>query len=984
VKLPPELYQLYKVYLLVIRPVEINFARRLWGKDAALLYHEYMYVMNGVRLLETQFYLQFRRWTELYFNCSLGVRAYRQSVVVVARAYLGTEYELELEEEDDALIKQRGHGALADRRCYGVQSSYLTTLSSDLMFRFGHMSEWWWRLTQFLPGRAPLLPLDIRRKLQDSDSYIPFHSKDKEWLSEPKASIPATQASLDEDRLSALISASVTAAVTLLKDNMEDIIASKVAAGVAEALSRQSSVHIQAPQHLSMTPLSVNTMMDVDLPDSTPPCDISGLTPLSSSDTLVSQSMDIDSGHHSPLAQVYLKQFYKDIPEPQFRSKAQAQMVEMAFTGTNNFIGILPTGGGKSLVFLLPAFAATVNTAPNGTVMKTLVIIPNKALLADTLQKALKLNVSCEQWTVRTSDHIIKNTALLLIAIESLASYKFRRYVMFLITVLYNLLLTLSNSWYRDNEKSIQRFVVDECHQVITCSDYRKKFDAVKELAQYCVQKIYLTATLGPYLEDHFLQQVYLPRSTHIIREPTNRKNFMYHVLHIEERVRKAKDVIMDLVQLVEKDTWTAASCGIIFCISRADVDELGALLGNTKSHSDMETADRLDLQEKWYQGLPGHRWMVATTGFIQGIDHPNVDTVIFLEMPYGLTNFVQGSGRAGRSGGPAHIFMLDYHTTFIQPRKSEIDAAGIIPGTKFVQNTSECRRGIVSDVMDGFRIFCSDLHGAITCDLCNPSHPLVIASKKLLLSVRSKTPDYDVGGWDDTTLALLDPTVLDATPSSSVQSTQGPEIFPASINLQVTQPSMSLCLDQAIYIGLQQDKRGKTAELSSMTKALGGILDGCSSGYCVICWAWKNKWVLKTPQHQYFIHCKTKEDQFVRHAVGWIQLKRQFHFEKFHYCWRCGLPQGDFTPVTHPIFKPGTMISCPFDDLVILLIWHIIHTEDIWEKACLEFAGLTNNMPQADITNWLKKEEQPHLFYNGLELVIWYWITYKKNSINC
>lgn len=88
--------------------------------------------------------------------------------------------------------------------------------------------------------------------------------------------------------------------------------------------------------------------------------------------------------------------------------------------------------------------------------------------------------------------------------------------------------------------------------------------------------------------------------------------------------------------------------------------------------------------------------------------------------------------------------------------------------------------------------------------------------------------------------------------------------------------------------------------------------------------------------------------------------------------------------PVTHPIFKSGTMINCPFDDLVVLLIWHIIHTEDIWKKACCTFTGITNNMALADITTWLKKEEQPHLFYNGLELVIWYWVTYKKDSINC
>lgn len=167
------------------------------------------------------------------------------------------------------------------------------------------------------------------------------------------------------------------------------------------------------------------------------------------------------------------------------------------------------------------------------------------------------------------------------------------------------------------------------------------------------------------------------------------------------------------------------------------------------------------------------------------------------------------------------------------------------------------------------------------------------------------------------------------------------------------------------------------------MTKALGGVHDGSTIAYCFICWAWKNKWQPKTPHRQFFIHCKSREDHYVQHAIGWIQLKCQFQFQKFQYCWRCGLPQGDFTPVTHPIFKPGTIITCPFDDLVAVLIWYIIHTEEVWKKACSAFPGLMVTMSLDDIIAWLINEELPHLFYNGLELVIWYWLTYKKNLMS-
>lgn len=491
------------------------------------------------------------------------------------------------------------------------------------------------------------------------------------------------------------------------------------------------------------------------------------------------------------------------------------------------------------------------------------------------------------------------------------------------------------------------------------------------------MQKIFITATLPVFLEDYFLQQVYLPRSTRVIREPTNRKNIVYHLLRVEQRVRKAKDVIIDLAKLVERELWTAASRGIIFCLSRADVDELASSFGNTKSHSDMGSSDRVEMQEMWNEGLPGHCWMVATTGFIHGIDHANVDTVIFLEMPYGLNNFVQGGGRAGRSGRPAHVFLLDYCTNFIHPPKSDIDCGAIAAGSKFVGNTSDCRRMILSDVMDGLPVCCGDLLDAQSCDICNPNNRLVIASKKLLLPIREDSPDYDDGWFDDATLASINLPSLETTPSSSHTPILH-TVFPAN----PSHPSTSLLLDQAIYFKLKENKMGKVAELTELTKAVGGILDGNLTGYCIICWIWKGKRQIKTPDHQYFINCKSKEDRFVHHAIGWINLKKKFHFEKYQYCWKCGLPQGDFSLATHPTFKSGTVLKCPFDDLVALVIWYIINTDDVWRGACTVFPGIKKKMTLDEIFKWLTAEEQPHLFYNGLELVIWYWITYKDTLL--
>ena len=98
------------------------------------------------------------------------------------------------------------------------------------MFQFGHMSEWWWRLTRFSPGKAPLLPLDIQQKSKSNDIYTPLNSQGHAETLSTEVSIPAVQVTSDEDRLSTIISAGVATAVCSLKNDIKEIIAAKVVA----------------------------------------------------------------------------------------------------------------------------------------------------------------------------------------------------------------------------------------------------------------------------------------------------------------------------------------------------------------------------------------------------------------------------------------------------------------------------------------------------------------------------------------------------------------------------------------------------------------------------------------------------------------------------------------------------------------------------------------------------------------------------------
>jgi hypothetical protein len=67
--------------------------------------------------------------------------------------------------------------------------------------------------------------------------------------------------------------------------------------------------------------------------------------------------------------------------------------------------------------------------------------------------------------------------------------------------------------------------------------------------------------------------------------------------------------------------------------------------------------------------------------------------------------------------------------------------------------------------------------------------------------------------------------------------------------------------------------------------------------------------------------------------------------------------------------------MNCPFDDFVVLLLWFIRHEECVWQAACNKFTGLSERMGMKEFGSWCKTESGIDSFYNGLELVRWFWL---------
>jgi hypothetical protein len=238
-----------------------------------------------------------------------------------------------------------------------------------------------------------------------------------------------------------------------------------------------------------------------------------------------------------------------------------------------------------------------------------------------------------------------------------------------------------------------------------------------------------------------------MPSSTVFIRAPTSRPNLRYHVLHVENQVKHINKVAAELAQHLQQTTFTNESRGIVFCADIPSTDELATVLGSSKSHSKMETSERLSNQEAWYEGHA--KWIVATSGFLHGIDHPSVRAVIFIGIPYGAINIEQGSGRAGRDRLPANIFLLNQTNLVYVGAEHRVaahdkDDQCLSAAHRWMLTTTDCRRRLMTELMDGVGVTCSDLDGAEKCDICDP-HTQLLQAASLILQPEPSPPSSPV-----------------------------------------------------------------------------------------------------------------------------------------------------------------------------------------------------------------------------------------------
>jgi ATP-dependent DNA helicase RecQ len=442
----------------------------------------------------------------------------------------------------------------------------------------------------------------------------------------------------------------------------------------------------------------------------------------------------------------------------------QEKIIHTLLSGDDVFV-IMPTGGGKSLCYQLPALikgGTAIIISPLIALMKNQVDAI-RSLGGDNIAHFLNSSLNKTEITAVKQDITDGKTKLLYIAPE-----------------------TLKKDETLDFLKSINiSFVaVDEAHCISEWGhDFRPEYRRIKAMIKEIkdVPVMALTATATPKVQQDIQKNLQMLDAT-VFKSSFNRDNLYYEVRSKGKKGEAMKDIVSYIKQRMNNKS------GIIYCLSRKKVEEIASILqaNGIKAlpyHAGLDAKMRADHQDRFL--MEESDVIVATIAFGMGIDKPDVRFVIHYDIPKSIEGYYQETGRAGRDGlegecvmyyNPADAEKLEKFLKDKPVAEREIGELLIFEMQAFAE-TSACRRKFL---LNYFGEEYNDNKCNGRCDNC-------------------KHPKEKMDARTEAVLAL-----------QTINSTKSKQILKVTVDMIVGKKSHEVQLgglDKAAYFGKGKDK---------------------------------------------------------------------------------------------------------------------------------------------------------------------------------
>ncbi|MDD6295198.1 MAG: DNA helicase RecQ [Treponema sp.] len=380
----------------------------------------------------------------------------------------------------------------------------------------------------------------------------------------------------------------------------------------------------------------------------------------------------------------------------------QKEIIQNVCSGRDT-LAIMPTGGGKSLTYQIPALifdGLTVVVSPLIALMHDQV-----SSLASNGIEAVFLNSSLEweEYKSCVARVLSGKVKIVYVSPEGLATQKIQ-------TLLHN------------ENLHIKCFTIDEAHCISEWGhDFRPDYLAIASVRRQFPQAVCLalTATATKHVRDDIVNNLQM-KNPDILLASFNRPNIFLEV-------RPKRDSYVQIVSFLKEHL---EDSGIIYCFSRKQVDQLADLLSNDgfsvlPYHAGLDDSTREKNQTAFIRDKV--QIMVATVAFGMGIDKPNVRFVIHYDLPKSLEQYYQEIGRAGRDGLPSTALLLYSSSDIHKIRYFFADSADVEKSEKLLQSMVDyasarhCRRQkLLAYFGEFYTPESSSSENKCCCDICS------------------------------------------------------------------------------------------------------------------------------------------------------------------------------------------------------------------------------------------------------------------------